>query len=200
MVNKADIAKYLVSVGLGASVALGGGYLIFPHEGEVRDRNGQHVVYADPIGIPTACWGLTGKDLYGKPFKVGDKYSQGECLEMFAPVLNKFAKGVDALVRTPYSSPYQRASLISFAYNVGLGNFKSSTLLKLKNSGNEEAVCDQLSRWVYAKKKKLKGLEIRREEEKAWCLGQVPHDVTVIYSELVDLAIDTWGTEDGKND
>lgn len=198
--NKLSISRFLVGAGLSASVALGGGYLLLPHEGEVRDKQGRHVVYADPVGIPTACWGLTGKDLYGKPFKVGDKYTQGECLQMFAPRINSFAKGVNSSVKTEWTSPYQEAAMISFAYNIGMGAFNKSTLLKLKNEGNDEAACDQLSRWVYAQKKKLRGLEIRREEEKAWCLGQVPHDVTVTYSELVDLAIDTWGTEDGKDE
>lgn len=48
---------------------------------------------------------------------------------------------------------------------------------------------------MYAQKKKLKGLVTRREDEKAWCLGDVPYDVEVSYSELVDLSIITWGKD-----
>ena len=59
-------------------------------------------------------------------------------------------------------------ALTSFVYNVGIGNFKKSTLLKMINSGHKndlELIHKQFSRWVYANKKVLPGLVKRREAE-----------------------------------
>jgi lysozyme len=183
--------KWLVTAGASAALALSGGSLIIPEEGTVKDRNGMHISYLDAVGVPTICYGQTGEDLYGRKIKIGMKLSEQECMEMLYKTLTKFEKDVDRLVQVDYKSPYQKAALISFAYNVGIGAFGKSTLLKDLNSGNHDLSCDRLSDWVYAQKKKLKGLVRRRETEKAWCLGQVPYDVKVTYNEIVDLVRDT---------
>ena len=57
-------------------------------------------------------------------------------------------------------------ALCSFIYNLGIGNFKSSTLLrKIKEGAPTEEIQAEFRRWVYAKGKKLKGLVRRREWE-----------------------------------
>lgn len=57
-------------------------------------------------------------------------------------------------------------ALCSFIYNLGMGNFKSSTLLrKIKEGASTEDIQEQFRRWVYAKRKVLKGLVKRREWE-----------------------------------
>ena len=57
-------------------------------------------------------------------------------------------------------------ALLSFTYNLGLGNLKSSTLLrKIKAGAPVEDIQEQFRRWVYAGGKKLKGLVKRREWE-----------------------------------
>lgn len=48
---------------------------------------------------------------------------------------------------------------------------QKSTLFKLAKQGYRPELCDQFRRWVYAGGKKLRGLEIRREKERALCLG-----------------------------
>ncbi len=45
---------------------------------------------------------------------------------------------------------YQMAALISFVYNVGLGAFRGSSLLRLLNEGELATVPAQMTRWVYA--------------------------------------------------
>ena len=58
------------------------------------------------------------------------------------------------------------ASLCSFIYNLGMGNFNSSTLLKkIKAGAATGEIQAQFRRWVYANGKKLKGLVKRREWE-----------------------------------
>lgn len=59
----------------------------------------------------------------------------------------------------------QYAALCDFVYNVGGGNFKRSTLLKVVNAGEFDGVPFQLRRWVKAGGKTLPGLEVRRERE-----------------------------------
>lgn len=57
-------------------------------------------------------------------------------------------------------------ALCSFIYNLGIGNFKSSTLLrKIKAGASTEDIQEQFRRWVYAGGKVLKGLVRRREWE-----------------------------------
>ena len=57
-------------------------------------------------------------------------------------------------------------ALVSFVFNVGVGNFQKSTLLRKINEGDFAGAAQQFSRWVYAKGRKLPGLVKRREEEK----------------------------------
>ena len=61
-------------------------------------------------------------------------------------------------------------ALVDFAYNLGLGNLKQSTLLrKIKEGASTEDIQEQFRRWVYAGGKVLKGLVRRREwEARRW--------------------------------
>ena len=57
-------------------------------------------------------------------------------------------------------------ALVSFAYNVGTGNFSSSTLLKKVNRNPDDlTIKDEFLRWNKAGGKVLNGLTNRRNEE-----------------------------------
>lgn len=185
------ITKNLVVLGLSVSAAISAGYLIVPWEGAVKDGQGQHVAYIDATGTPTACYGQTGRDLYGKTIMRGMTYSEQECLIMLSKHVQKVENYLQRVVKVSYSSPYQKAMLISFAYNVGEGNLGSSTLLKDLNAKRYEKACDELLRWVYSKKKFLQGLKNRRVEERQWCLGQVPYEVEITYMEIAKITSET---------
>jgi lysozyme len=74
---------------------------------------------------------------------------------------------VRAAVKVPLSQP-QFDALVSFVFNVGEGNFRSSTLLRELNAGNYDAVPPQLGRWVHGRPDQvLPGLVTRRKEEGA---------------------------------
>ena len=61
---------------------------------------------------------------------------------------------------------HQFDSLASFVFNVGVGSFSKSTLLKrLKMDVNNPDIANQFNRWVYGGGKILKGLVKRRTEE-----------------------------------
>jgi len=60
-------------------------------------------------------------------------------------------------------------ALISLMYNIGVDNFRKSTLLKFINERLFDKVPDQFRRWRFSNGKVLKGLVNRREEEiKLW--------------------------------
>ncbi len=57
-------------------------------------------------------------------------------------------------------------ALVSFIFNVGWSNFKSSTLLKkIRINPDDPSIRYEFSRWVFANGKKLNGLIKRRNEE-----------------------------------
>ena len=153
-----NIKNKLLAMGLSTALATTGVF-VAKHEGLILGT------YVDPVGIITSCYGHTGPEL-----KLGQKFSEDECLEQLAKDLSKHNTEMMKYVKVPLSAE-EHAAYLSFTYNVGVGNFKSSTLLKKLNAGEREEACNQLSRWVYAKGKKLKGLVNRREDEKSLCLS-----------------------------
>jgi lysozyme len=62
--------------------------------------------------------------------------------------------------------------LTDFAYNAGVGNLKSSTMLKKINSGNLDAVPAELMKWTKGGGKVLPGLIRRRQAAGAWWTAQ----------------------------
>ena len=123
-------------------------------------------VYLDPVGIPTVCYG----HVVPSNVKVGTHFSTEACHEILYADLKVASEAVDRYVRVEIPD-YTKAALISFVFNVGIGNFKKSRLLKLINQGDIVAACHELPKWVYAKGKKLKGLVNRRQAEMRLCLG-----------------------------
>jgi len=183
--DKKNINK-LKAGGMSAAVILSMFMLITPWEGSVMDNDGMHVAYVDKLGKGnpiTYCNGLTGKDFRGNLPKAGDKYSQADCDYMMALRVKGFEQDVVtsvseynspiAKVNNKFVSEYQKAAIISFAYNVGINNFRNSTLLRLLNAGKHGAACDELTKWVYVNGKILKGLINRRNQEYQWCMGVV---------------------------
>ncbi|MDX5559620.1 glycoside hydrolase family protein [Escherichia coli] len=78
--------------------------------------------------------------------------------------------GLEGVSYIPYKDIVGRGALYSFVYNVGAGNFRTSTLLRKINQGDIKGACDQLRRWTYAGGKQWKGLMTRREIEREICL------------------------------
>ena len=145
----------------GTAVAIAGAVLVAPHEGLVKKT------YIDPVGILTSCYGHTGPEL-----KLGQTFTQEQCDEQLAKDLIKHEKLMMPMIKVPLND-FQKAAFLSFTYNVGPYNFKSSTMILLLNMGKYDQACSELTKWVYAKKIKLPGLVIRRGNELKVCMSQV---------------------------
>lgn len=122
--------------------------------------------YLCPAGVPTIGYGAT---FYqdGKKVSLRDKPITKEQAEDLLTYHLKqyFLKEVLLLCYT-LDTESKTASILDFAFNVGLGNLKSSTLRKRILSKNWEDVPNQLMRWNKAQGRVLKGLTLRREAEK----------------------------------
>lgn len=115
--------------------------------------------------VATIGYGSTFYD-DGTPVRLGDRINQEEAEELLSLTLRSFEDGVSHSVKVPLNSN-EFSALVCFAYNVGLGAFRSSTLLKMLNKGDYKGASLQFSKWVIADGKTSPGLKARRNKEKA---------------------------------
>lgn len=141
-----NIVNRLVLAGASGVLAVVSAYLIIPFEGEVVNKNGNHVVYKDIVGINTACWGQTGADLDGRKLSAGVTYTQEYCEKWYLKELMEYNKAMKKRVKVELK-PHEEAAYTSFVWNVGLGAWNSSTLLKKLNAGDREGACKQILVW-----------------------------------------------------
>ena len=154
------IAKHLSGIGLSAALVLAGAGTVSYYEGK------SNPAYIDPVGIWTICYGET------KGVRQGDYKTDEECLNSLAEELTDHHQKMVLYIKTPISVK-EEAAYLSFTYNVGVGAFSKSTLLKKLNVGDRIEACNQLLRWDKAGGKRLKGLTLRRESENKLCLEGV---------------------------
>lgn len=120
--------------------------------------------YPDPAtgGEPwTIGYGHTGG------VKKGDVWTQAQADAAIIEDVDKFSDGVSALIGAAPTTQGQYDALVSFAYNVGLGNLKKSTLLRMHKDGDYSGAVGQFARWANANGKPMAGLKRRREAEAA---------------------------------
>ena len=86
--------------------------------------------------------------------------------------LARFARGVWTAISEKETTQNRFDALVSFAFNVGLGNLLSSTLLRKHIAGDYVGAADQFIRWNRAAGKVLAGLTRRREAEAKLYRGQ----------------------------
>jgi len=140
--------------------------------------------YRDAVGIWTIGYGHTGPNVHD-----GLKITQAQADAILAQDVSRFASGVAANVNVALTQS-EFDALVSFAFNVGLGAFRSSTLLKLLNdNADRTVVASQFLRWNKAGSKVLDGLTKRRNAEKALFLSKAPHP---LLGHSILAKQDTW--------
>ena len=85
--------------------------------------------------------------------------------------LLRFEAGVLRLCPASADNQCHLDAIVSFAFNVGLGNLQSSTLRMKYNREDYEGAADEFLKWNKAGGKVLQGLERRREAERALFLA-----------------------------
>lgn len=121
--------------------------------------------YLCPAKICTIGYGAT---FYpnGKKVTMTDKpLTEPEGVELLKSMLTKFEQYVDSYCIDTITQ-YQFDALVSFCYNLGPSNLKSSTLLKKVNANpNDETIRAEFMKWTKAGGRTLKGLVTRRTAE-----------------------------------
>jgi len=117
-----------------------------------------------PGDVPTIGFGTTSG------VKPGDTIAPVEAVSKALRDVQKFEGGLKECVKVPLSQNEYDA-FVSFAYNIGPKAFCGSTLVAKLNKEDYEGACNELSRWVYVKGRKVQGLVNRREKERRLCLG-----------------------------
>ena len=134
--------------------------------GLCRRFEGLHLrPYLCPAGVPTIGYGATYYE-DGTRVTLSDPPLTPQRAEelllwhienVYLPAVLKLCPEVD--------TPERLAALIDFAFNLGVGNLRASTLRKRVNAKRWGDVRTELMRWVKAGARELRGLVKRREAE-----------------------------------
>ncbi len=101
----------------------------------------------------------------GTPVKIGDQISKERAETLLKHVVDNFSVADEVDIKIEVSQN-QFDAMVSLAYNIGLGAFKNSTLLRQLNRGNFVGASQEFLRWDKSNGKPLLGLTRRREREK----------------------------------
>lgn len=132
-----------------------------------RLANDWCIAYQDIVGVWTIGYGSTGPAIkegvyWTRPQADNDLYLRVVALRdqivAVSPVL------VDQQNRL--------AAVISFAYNLGIGAYKASTLKRKIDAQDYDAAANEFSKWVLAGGKRVPGLVVRRAKERELFLSQ----------------------------
>ncbi len=85
--------------------------------------------------------------------------------------LQRFSDGVLRLCPASSDNDRHLSALVSFAFNVGLGNLQASTLRMKYNRGDYAGAADEFLKWRKSNGVVLRGLERRRKAERALFLS-----------------------------
>lgn len=135
--------------------------LIQTHEG-CRLR-----AYKCPAGVWTIGYGHTGPDV--GPRSV---ITMAEAEALLEKDLQKFENGVSSACAPITPNQAEFDAMVSLAFNVGLANFRKSSVLRLFKKGNKAGAANAFGLWIKARNPRTRQLEVlpglvkRRAEEK----------------------------------
>lgn len=126
--------------------------------------------YACPANVPTIGHGHTGPDVTREDIGV-KTITQDEADNLLLEDLYLVEMRVKKLLQREATSN-QLSALVSFAYNVGTMNLRTSTLLRKFNAGDDKGAAEQFPAWNKAGGRVLPGLIARRAAEQALFLKE----------------------------
>lgn len=126
------------------------------------------VAYLCPAGIWTNGWGSTGPDVR-QGVTWTQEYADERMQRDARTFYNAVAKASPILVTTDATHD----AIADFAYNLGVGRYRASTLKRRIDEGDFEEAIQELGKWVRGGGKVLKGLVDRRRAEAELIAGEM---------------------------
>jgi lysozyme len=118
--------------------------------------------YRCPAGVLTIGYGSTGAWI-----KPGMVITRQRAEELLKQDLKRFELGVNAQLGGVPTTDNQRSAMVSLAFNIGLGAFARSSVLRNHKARKYQAAANSFLLWVKAGNKTLSGLVTRRKRERA---------------------------------
>jgi len=121
--------------------------------------------YKDTNGIPTIGYGATHYE-NGAAVKMYDSITQQQAEDLLGVLVGQFETTLSSLIPATINQN-QFDALLDFVYNCGIGNLKSSTLLKkVIANPNDAEIAFEFNKWVHGQNgQTLAGLVTRRAKE-----------------------------------
>ena len=120
--------------------------------------------YKDVVGVPTIGFGET------KGVQIGQTTTPPKALRQLLTSADEHAAGIKQCITVPISQGEYDAYL-SLSYNIGVGAFCKSNLVKKLNSQDYAGACQDILKWNMAGGVVQPGLTKRRYEEFNTCMG-----------------------------
>ena len=117
-----------------------------------------------PNDVPTIAFGST------KGVKLGDKVTVERGLIMLAQDVSETEKALRKCIADVPLYQHEWDAYVSWAFNVGAHAACNSTLVKKLHARDYVGACNELPRWNKQGGRELRGLTIRREQERQLCL------------------------------
>lgn len=124
--------------------------------------------YKCPAGVWTIGYGQTGPGIV-----YGTRWTLAQAKDALAIEIAVRGRGVDAAVTVPLTVG-QKAALVSLVYNIGIGAFLRSTLLRMLNMKSYKGAAGQFARWNKGGGSEMIGLTNRRADERALFVSDGP--------------------------
>lgn len=125
--------------------------------------------YIDPVGIPTIGFG-TIRYPNGKEVRLGDKISDVEAEAFLKFEVDESIKSLEDFLKGVKLNQNQFDAIVSLSYNIGVGAFAGSTLLKKLKTDDLKGAATEFDRWnkgtINGVKQALPGLTNRRKDER----------------------------------
>lgn len=115
--------------------------------------------YFDVGSVPTIGYGFTQGVL------MGDTMTEDEAQIRLEKEIQHVSDNVSKLLTTNLSDN-QFSAVCCLVYNIGIGNFESSTILKFLNQEDNSSAALEFLKWDKVHGNEIKGLLNRREAEK----------------------------------
>lgn len=120
--------------------------------------------YRCPAGVATIGWGHT------KGVRMGQRITRETAEDMLVEDIAPIERTLNGLKINFRQGQFD--ALVSWIFNLGAGNFRSSTMLKrILADADDEEITDQLVKWTYSGRQQLPGLMKRRAAEANLFIG-----------------------------